>query len=466
VIETRTDVAIIGGGMAGLTVGYRLAQAGIDFRLLESTHRWGGLVRTEHADGFVLDAGPDTLLAHRPEAIALCRELGVPLVPAAITPHPTYVVHDGRLHALPEGMALGVPARLSPLVSTALFSWRGKLRMALEVTKPRRRDGADESIASFFKRRLGQEALDLIGDPLLAGIHAGDSERLSLRSNFPTLADMEAQHGSLIRAMWAAARQKQPHRAMFFSPRAGLGELVDALVARLPRASLISGIRIHGVDRSGEAFRLESDDGRRIVARRLILATPLWEAAHLLVMAAPAAAVSLGAMSFSSSATVFLGYRRDDVAHALDGHGMMIPRREGLRTRACTFASSKYPGRAGEGYVLLKGYLGGLHGSEAMGLDDARLAALFEQEMAPLLGLRGRPILTRVYRWPGASPQREVGHDERRALVEHALAVTPGLSVVGAGLRGSGVSNAIADGQRAAAEVVAALSAERALVAV
>jgi protoporphyrinogen/coproporphyrinogen III oxidase len=459
--ETRTDVAIIGGGIAGLTAAYRLAQAGVDFQLVESGPQWGGLIRTEHVDGYVLDAGPDTLLGHRPEAVALCHELGIGgrLVPASRTPHPTFVVHRGRLHALPEGMALGVPARIAPLARTTLFSWPGKVRMALEVAAPRRRDGADESIASFFRRRLGREALERLGDPLLAGIHAGDAERLSLRSTFPTLLEMEAKHGSLIRAMWAASRQAEPRRNVFFTLPSGLHELVGCLVSRLPRGSSRNGVMVHTVHRDSETFHLDVSGGGQITSRALILATPLWETARLLALAAPAASLSIESMHFASSVTVFLGYRRADVEHPLDGHGLVIPRGEGLQTRACTFSSSKYPGRAPDGHVLIKGYLGGLRGPEAMRLDDAGVAEEFEREMRPLLGLRGRPRLTRVYRWPGASPQMEVGHDLRRQALEEALATTPQLRVIGAGLRGSGVPNSIADGTRAAAETVVALSA-------
>ena len=463
-IETRTDVAIIGGGIAGLTAAYRLARAGIDFRILESTHHWGGLIRTERVDGYVLDAGPDTLLGHRPEAIALCRDLGLGdrLVPASAAPHPTYVVHRGRLHSLPEGMTLGVPARLAPLATTRLFTWPGKLRMAMEVFQPARRDGADESIGSFFRRRLGREALERIGDPLLAGIHAGDAERLSLRSTFPTLLDMETRHGSLIRAMWSGRSEAGLRRHLFFTLPGGLGEMVGTLLDALPPGSFETGVRIESIGRAEETFRVHAE-GRCLSARALVLATPLWETARLLRLAAPHAATSIDSMAFASSSTVLLGFRREDVAHPLDAHGLVIPRGEGLRTRACTFSSSKYAGRAPEGFVLLKGYLGGLRGAEAMGLADARMAAVFEDEMRPLLGLRRPHVLARVYRWPGASPQMEVGHAARRTAFETAVAEVPGLTVIGAGLRGSGIPNSIADGAEAARQAVERLAAAPAL---
>jgi oxygen-dependent protoporphyrinogen oxidase len=454
--ETSTDVAVVGGGIAGLTAAYRLARAGVDFRLLETSPRWGGLIRTETVDGFLLDAGPDTLLGHRPEAVALCRELGLGerLVPASPRPHTTYVAHRRRLHALPEGMNLGVPSRLGGLVSTPLFSWPGKLRMATELARPRRTDGDDESIAGFFRRRLGSEALQRIGDPLLAGIHAGDPERLSVRETFPMLTDMERRHGSLIRALWAARAQPAP-RSQFFTLPGGLAELVDTLVSRLPEGARRLQTRVSALRREGGAFRLELGEGQPLTARSLVLATPLWESMRLLVTCVPEAALPLTTMRFASTVTVFLGLRRGDVGHALDGHGLVIARGENLQTRACTFSSSKYPGRAPDGLVLLKGYLGGLRGAHLLDRTDGDLARVFEDEMRGLLGLRGRPVLSRVYRWLASSPQMELGHRDRRARLEAALEAMPGLVITGAGLRGSGIPNQIAEGTRAADVVLA-----------
>jgi oxygen-dependent protoporphyrinogen oxidase len=458
--ESQVEVAIIGGGIAGLTAAYRFANEGVRFRLFEAAPRLGGLIRTERQQGFLIDAGPDTLLSHRPEALALCRELGLGdrLIAATPAARPTSVVHRRHMYALPEGMSLGVPARLAPLVRTPLFSALGKMRMALDLAIAPRRDGADESIAAFFRRRLGQEALERIGEPLLAGIHAGDAERLSVRANFPMLLDMEARHGSIIRAAWAASRAGAASRGQaFFSLTGGLGELVDTLATRLPPASVRTGVRITSVRARGAGFELDGS-GSRVQADALVLAAPLWETARLLVPAAPDAAVALEPIRFASSATVFLGFRREQVARPLEGHGFVVPRREGLRMRACTIASNKYPGRAPDGFVLLKGYLGGLSRTDTLEATDEDIARLFEHEAGPLLGLCGRPVLSRVFRWPGATPQMEVGHAARVAAVQQALSRHPGLAVIGAGLRGSGVSSSVADGDRAASQILARLA--------
>jgi oxygen-dependent protoporphyrinogen oxidase len=457
----NADVAIIGGGMAGLTAAHRLAKEGVSFRIYESAPRWGGLIHTERVDRFLLDAGPDTLLAHRPEAIALCRDLGLGdrLVPATPTTTPTFVAHHDRLHALPQGMQLGVPARFGPLVRTSLFSALGKLRMAADLAVRRRRDGSDESIASFFRRRLGAEALERLGEPLLAGIHAGDAERLSMRATFPSLVEMESRHGSIIRGLWAASRTAA-RANVFYSLPDGLGELVDALVLRLPPRALKLGCRLTAIERGGSGLTLHDVAGGRLRVRSVILAAPLWESARLLTSAAPAAAAALSPVRFASSATVFLAFRRRHVLHPLDGYGFVVPRGEHLRMRACTFSSTKYPGRAPDDCVLVKGYVGGDARPSILGESDAQLAGYIEHELRRLLDLRGAPVLSRVYRWVGASPQMDVGHAARMARLEASLRRTPDVIVIGAGLHGSGIPNAVSEGWRGSAQAMAMLGAE------
>ena len=451
--ELRSDVAIVGGGIAGLSAAYALAKNGVSFLLLEAAQRFGGVIRSETVNGFLLEAGPDSILAQKPEGIALCRELGLGerLVPTNPVERAVYVLHRGRLHPLPEGMSLAVPTRIAPFLRSGLFSWPGKLRIGLDLVIPARRGSDDESIASFLGRRFGREAVARLGEPLLAGIHAGDPERLSIRATFPRFADLEAGHGSLIRGLWAAPRPSGPPPAAFYSLRGGLGELVDALVARLPASSMMKGRAVRTLAREASGLRLGLEGGDAVRARSVILAAPAPRLASLLESLLPEAARTLAAIPFASSATLLLGYRRQDVAHPLSGYGLVVPRTEGLRCSACSFFSTKFPGRAPEGHVLLRVFLGGVRDPEVLALDDAALTHIVQEELRPVLGLRCAPVLARVYRWPGATPQMEVGHLERMAELERRLAEIPGLILTGAGIRVTGLPDTVAEGFRAAA---------------
>ena len=457
----RVDVAIVGGGISGLAAAYALTKRGIGFALLEAQPRFGGVIRTEHAAGFVLEAGPDALLAQKPEAIALCRELGLgeSLVPTNPVARSVFVLRRGRLHPLPEGMMLAVPTRVLPFARSGLFSWRAKLRMGLDLVIPARRDAADESIASFLRRRFGQECVDRLGEPLLAGIHAGDPERLSIRATFPRFVELEQRHGSLIRGMWAGAPASKtgPPASAFVSLRGGLGGLVTALVGRLPAASLRNSTPVQWVHRSGAALSVVLGGGTTLSARAVIMAAPPLKAAAMLEPLAPATAALLADISFASTATILLGYRRSDVMHSLDGYGFVVPLGEGCAS-AVTFVSSKLPGRAPEGHVLLRAFVGGVRDPKVLEVDDAALVAAVVQEATLILGLRGEPVITRVFRWPSTTPQLEVGHLERVAAIERDVATIPGLFLSGAGVRVTGIPDCIADGTLAAESTASYLS--------
>src|SRR6185295_15550562 len=227
----ETTVAIVGGGIGGLAAAYTLAGRGVPFVLAERGPRFGGVIATERKDGFLLEGGPDSILAQKPEGIALCRELGLGdrLVPTNPSHRAVFVLHRRRLHPLPEGMMLAVPTRILPFLRSGLFSWPGKLRFGLDLLIPPRPRNGDESIGTFLRRHFGEEAVGRLGEPLLAGIHAGDPERLSIRATFPRFAEMEARYGSLVRGSWASPRPVAPPGApapsAFYSLAGGLGDL-------------------------------------------------------------------------------------------------------------------------------------------------------------------------------------------------------------------------------------------------
>ncbi len=452
---TKTKVAIIGGGISGLSAAYALHKRQVPYLLLEAGPSLGGVIRTETRDGFLLEGGPDSMLAQKPEGIALCRELGLGdrLVPTNPDLRSVYVLHRRKLHPLPEGMMLAVPTKILPFARSGLFSWRGKLRMGLDLVIPGGNGRGDESIASFLRRRFGQEAVERLGEPLLAGIHAGDPERLSILATFPRFRDLEEKHGSLVRGMWATPRPRpEPGArppAAFYSLRGGLREMVDALVVRLERERIWTKAAVRAVARTADGFSLAVQGGETVGAERVIVAAPGPKIAPALEGLVPGAARALAAIPFASSATVLLGYRREDVAHPLGGYGMVVPQTEGLRTTALSFVSTKFPHRAPEGHVLLRGFLGGVRDGEVMRLSDEEMVGTVKHDMAGILGLRGQPVMSRVFRWPAGTPQLEVGHIERMAAVEKEVAAIPGLHLTGAGVRSTGIPDSVADGTRA-----------------
>ena len=438
------DVAIVGGGIAGLAAAHELQRHGLRARVLEASSRTGGVVQTERFGGWVIDAGPDALLAQKPAGIDLCRQLGIAdRLVSTLEPRTAFVLRRGRLYPLAEGSFLGFPVGLGALARASLFSVTGKARMACEVFVPRAAP-ADESIASFVRRRFGQEAVDYLAEPLLAGIHAGAVERLSMRALFPRLLEAEQRAGSILRA--ARARRTQgPARGAFVSLPGGTGELVEALTAALAPGALALSARVTDLRRAG-TYLLDTAGGQ-VRARAVILAAPAYVAAALLRTFDTTLAGLCDAVPYASTATVAFGYRREQVRHPLAGSGFVVPHVERSPLLAVTWVSSKWPERAPAGSVLLRAFLGGGRDPHRLERDDRDLVELAKTAFGGVLGIEGPPLFTRLARWTRQSPQHEVGHLERVAAIEERLAAVPGLFVTGSGFRGVGIPDCIADGR-------------------
>jgi oxygen-dependent protoporphyrinogen oxidase len=443
------DVAIVGGGIAGLAAAYDLQARGLRVRVLEASRRVGGVISTERFDDWIIDGGPDSLLVQKPAAVALCRELGIGdrLIPT-LTPRTAYVLRDGRLHAIAEGSFLGFPITFGALASSGLFSLAGKARMAGELVVPRRTIDEDESIAAFVSRRFGREAVDYLADPLLAGIHAGDVDRLSIRALFPRLVDAERRSGSVIRALRALHVRPSPQGA-FVSLPGGTGELVQTLAKALNPGIVVTGARVTSLQRAG-GFAIDSTAGH-IQARSVLLAVPAYVTGSLMRPIDATLADLCDAIPYASTATVAFGYRRDQVAHPLRGTGFVVPRTEGLALLAGTWVSSKWPGRAPDGHALLRGFLGGGRDPHRLEASDQELMDTAQRELTDLLGISGSPLFSRLYRWTRQSPQYEVGHLHRVASIERRLAAMPGLFITGSGFKAIGIPDCISDGRATAA---------------
>ena len=490
----RRRVAVVGGGIAGLTAAYTLArarQAGapVEELLIEGRDRLGGVIRTERLEGFVIEAGPDSFLAEKPEAAALARELGLgdSLIGSNDRQRRTYILHRGRLVPLPDGLMFLVPTRLWPMVTTPLLPLSTKLAMAAELFAARpsgssNRD-ADESVASFVRRHFGDALLENVADPLLAGVYGGDSGALSVRSVLPRFWEMERKHGSLTRATLRAMRQRRKARAnssgtaqpdsagtgaaprsalpLFMTLRDGLEQLPERLVEHLDKARVHLGQRVANIelapggpggmaDRCSRRYEIFCDGGLAFDADAIIFAMPAHECSRLLSPLQTALGGLLDEIPYSSSMTVSLGYGEGTREHLPPGFGYLVPRKENRRMLACTFVHRKFNHRAPEGKALLRCFLGGSRDPEALNLTDQEVLSLVRQELKEILHFSFEPVFCRIHRWPASMAQYPVGHAERLTRIHSRLGDLPGIYLAGNAYSGIGISDCIRTGRAAA----------------
>lgn len=460
-------IIVVGGGIAGLAAVHRLVEVsreralGLDIALLEAAPRLGGSIATERVGDFLVESGPDSFISEKPWALQLCERLGVTsrLISTNSAHQSVYVVHNGSLQPLPEGFFLLAPTRLWPLIRTPLFSWRGKLRMASEFFIPRGNVNGDESLASFVRRRFGVEVLERVAQPLIGGIYASDPEKLSLQSSMPRFLEMERSRRSIILAMWSAQNSRTGSGArwsLFVTFLGGMQELVDAIAARLPDGTVRLETPAARLDQIREAgsWRVETAGGERIDACGVVLATPAYRSATIVEAFQPELANELGEIPYASTATVSLGYRRADIPRGLDSFGIVVPAVEGRKIIACTFSSVKYKGRAPEGRILLRAFIGGALQPTLAEDDDPTVERNVRHELAGLLGVKADPLLCRIRRHPQAMPQYHVGHQERLRRIDGHLAKLPGLALAGNAYRGVGIADCIHSGEQAAEKLM------------
>jgi oxygen-dependent protoporphyrinogen oxidase len=461
---TPLRVVVVGGGIAGLAAAHRLVELArngarpLDLRLLEAEDRLGGTIRTERAEGYLLEAGPDSVISEKPWALALAERIGLGprLCRTDDRFRRTYVVRGLRLGPLPDGFLLLAPTRVGPVLRSPIFSWRGKLRLGLDLVLPRGGAAGDESLGSFVRRRLGREALERVAQPLVGGIYTADPDRLSLAATMPRFLALEREHRSLILGLRRTAQARETAGAsgarwsLFVTLAEGMEELVAALARRLPPGTVRLRTPATAIVPAPDGWRVHLPDGSDLPADGVVLAGPAPRMAGLVRAMEPGLASLLDGIVYASSATVALAYPRAAVRHPLDGFGFVVPRVEGRAALACTFSSVKYPGRAPDGSVLLRVFIGGALQADLLERDDPALARLAHDDVAALLGITGAPVLSRVWRHPRAMPQYEVGHLDRVAAIEARLEALPGLAVAGAAYRGVGIADCVRSGEAAA----------------
>jgi len=419
--NTPLDCLVVGAGISGLASAWFLARRGFSVRVLEAASEPGGVMHSVRDGGFLVETGPNSTLARGGAFDEIVRGLG--LAPELLAANPA----ASRRYVVQHGAPVALPGNPLAFLTTPIFSLGAKLRI---FTEPfHRRADAEETIAQFVRRRLGPEFLDWAIDPFVSGVYAGDPERLSVRAAVPKIYALEAQHGSLIvgalsRLLHGCAGGPQPGGRLV-SFRGGM-QTLPAAIARELGARVVPGAAVTGLARAGGGWIVQAA-GREHRARQVVLALPAHAAAKLLEPLSAPAARELAAIVYAPIAAVGLGFRRAQIRHALDGFGVLIPRRENRKTLGVLFSSTLFPGRAPEGHALLTAFIGGARHPGIAQADDESVIAQMLADLRSLLDIEGAPVMTRVTRWARAIPQYELGHLERLARLDSALAALPGL---------------------------------------
>ena len=459
---------VIGGGVTGLAACNRLITESrnrdipLDVKLLESSNRVGGVIRTSSHDGFVIEHGPDAFISTKPWAKALCEELGIgdKLIGTNPKQRRSFILHKGTLHPVPEGFYLMAPASFLPFVKSPIFTWRGKLRMAMDLYIPRHQNGQEESVEHFVKRRLGTEAFTRMAQPMIGGVYTGDAKHLSLKATLPQFLEMEQEYGSVIKASIARKKQSKteingtsgPRYSLFLSLESGMQTLIDALVERLPADSIRLGAEVNGIEQlvSRESWCIHLNNQEHMNADLVCIALPAPRAATLIKTVVPELSELLASIPYASSAAVNLAFPRKEIEHPLNGTGFVVPAIEGRSILGCTFSSVKFAGRAPVDAVLLRAFVGGALQPNHLLQSESEMVESVLKDLRETLGINGEPTLTIVSKHSDAMAQYHVGHPDKATKIKAQVGKLPGLALAGNAYHGIGIPDCIHSGEQAA----------------
>ena len=444
-------VAVIGAGISGLAAAIELQSHGLDVLVFEASNRAGGPIRTELDQGYVIDAGPDSFLSYKPGGLALASRLAIQnqIVNTSPDGGGTFIVHNGEMEPLPEGITMLVPTQLRQIAESRLLDLPGKARLLADYFIPSRRGAEDESVAAFMRRRVGNQAFSNLAEPLLSGIFAGDAEKLSILSTFPRLREMEQRHGGLIRAALAARQASSGNGtgARRFTPFVsfdrGLGMIIDAAIAFIGRNRIKFDCPVESIEPLSTGYRIHTSREGTIEANGVLVTAPGGAAAEILAEAAPGVARTVSMIPYVSSATVSLAFQKSDIGETGGGRGFVIPRVEGFDLTAVTWSSRKFARRAPEGRVLLRGFVGRAGNEEPAFLPDDEVVEIVRRDLAAITGISADPLFAKVFRWHKSMPQYHVGHSKLIDEVEGEIGSIKGLAVAGAPYRGVGIPDCI-----------------------
>lgn len=457
------NVIIVGGGVSGLATAYFLGRHGIRSTIIEKSNRLGGLIKTDLIEGCQLEAGPDSYIASKPAVTELAHELGgleQQIIGSNDARRRIFVVREGKLLPMPEGMVMMVPGQWMPALRSELFSLKTKLRFVTETLSTPRKRTEDVSVETFIGDHFGREVLDYATEPLLSGVYGGAASHLSAESVLPRFFRFERAYGSLIRGLRYERSEKAPPKSVFLSFRGGMQTLTDSLA----HASAASMQVLHG-----EATQIAKAENRWLVkvgddrseTDQLVLACPAHACGRLLETAEPVLASKLAEIPYSSAILVTLAYERSKLRHALDGFGFLVPRIERRNVAAVTWVSEKFPCRVPPDTAMLRAFIVGQEAEKLLDVASRSLVELVRAEFERLMGIDQPPVFTSVSIWPRSMPQYLVGHARRRLHIAQTLDHCPGLYLVGNAYDGVGVPDCVETAKQTAKRIVAARNVMR-----
>lgn len=426
------DVIVIGGGVSGLTTAHDLVAQGFDVQILERQVRIGGNAISEKFDGYLMEHGPSTLNASVTGAMERIGALGLEASAEDLGPNvrKRFLVDRGEIASIsvhPLGFFM-----------SGYLSFNARISLAAEFMRPRKNDDAEETIYDFTARRFGAEFADKIIDPLAAGLFMGDARKLSIEGAFPKLVEMERKHGSILRGVMKAKRGNAPGRRLF-SWKNGMGSIPAAL-ATLLKGRIHTGMTVMKITPTPSGFTIATNDGT-LQSRAIVLAVQPHVAAMLLEDIEPETAQAAREISAPPIGVVFLGYRREQVQHPLDGLGFLSTKSDQKTISGAQFCSTMFEGRAPDGHVSISCYTGGARNPALAGVSDADLVADVARELSELLGIKGQPAVMRTRRWTRGLPQYEVGHKARREVLGSANTRLNGVFLTGNFMNGVSIAN-------------------------
>jgi len=469
-------IIIIGGGIAGLAAAVHLKSGAkahgktVEVLLLEKNSRIGGKILTEKLGPYLVEGGPDSFLPEKVWALNLARHLGLEpeLLPSNDAFKGTFIYSRKQLHSLPEGVMLMVPTSFWPMAKSNLITWPGKMRMGMEVFVPKRKTMQDESLASFVTRRLGRECLEKIAEPLVAGIHTSNPDNMSVLATFPRFVQMEQKSGSLILGMVASMKNRphatlsgpppkpgQPKMTYFMSFKNGMQTLSQACADLIGDGSIRRNAAVRAVEPKGKGYAVTLENGETLEADHVMIASAAYDAAAMVKGFDAKLAEQMNRIEWSSSATVSIAFRKEDVKVPLKGFGFIVPRVEGRRINASTYTSIKWSHRAPDDMIMVRVFVGGGHHEELVNeLDDAGMVQTVLEEFDTIVGLKAAPQFSKVYRWNKGMPKYTVGHLDRISMLDRVLAAHPGLHLIGCSYKGIGIGDCVHEAQIAAEKVL------------